>query len=377
MNSDLQGELGPLDPGLDQLIGALTAQPASGELAGEQAVLAMFRENSRPSSGTLPVRGRPAAPAGRTARPPGGRAARISARWSLRLAGATALTLAGGLTAAAYANVLPAPVQHLAHVALSFADIPDTHPARHWHAPAHPSAGAGGPASSPAPRSAAPSAQAPSGQRPSATASRSPSPSAHRSPSPSTAAGKAQMSVSPVSSSIDAGLTVVIDGTLTKGGQALAGATVTLLERHSSHAAWHVAATATTDAQGSVAVNSPALITNTAFRLTGPHGARSAIVRVTVRPAISAVLKPGTGGRRDDLLVSTSYAHGGNIVVLQVESKTGAWVALRGRVLTTNGNARFAVNAVRLQNRVLRVVLRATARHAAAISSNITVPPPA
>ncbi len=82
MNSDLQAELGPLDPGLDQLIGALTGGPSSGELAGEQAVLAMFRETSRPSSGAVPVRGRrgaPAAPASRAARP-AGRAARISAR---------------------------------------------------------------------------------------------------------------------------------------------------------------------------------------------------------------------------------------------------------------------------------------------------------
>ncbi len=58
MHSDLQGELGPLDPGLDQLIGALTAGAASGELAGEQAALAMFREHSRSSSGTALAPGR-------------------------------------------------------------------------------------------------------------------------------------------------------------------------------------------------------------------------------------------------------------------------------------------------------------------------------
>jgi hypothetical protein len=162
-----------------------------------------------------------------------------------------------------------------------------------------------------------------------------------------------------------------------KGGQALAGATVTLLERHSRYAAWHVAATATTSAQGSVAVTSPPIITNTAFRLTGPHGAKSAIVRVTVRPTVSIALNLGTGGRRDALQVSTVYAHRGNIVVLQVQSKTGAWVALRWRALNLNGKSRFALNAVRLQNRVLRVVLRATPRHAAAVSSDITVPPPA
>ncbi len=186
-----------------------------------------------------------------------------------------------------------------------------------------------------------------------------------------------QLSVTPVRSPILAGSTVVVDGQLTKGGHGLAGSTVTLLERHSRHAAWHVAATATTNAQGNVAVTSPAVVTNTAFRLTGPHGARSALVKVAVRPTVSVVLQLGTGGRRDALLVSTVYARPGNIVVLQVESKTGAWVALRARALNVTGKTRFALNAVRLQNRVLRVVLRATSRHAAARSSNITVPPPA
>lgn len=186
-----------------------------------------------------------------------------------------------------------------------------------------------------------------------------------------------QLTVSPVSSPIAAGSPVVIDGHLTKGGHGLAGSAITLLERHSRHAAWHVAATATTNAQGSVAVTSPALVTNTAFRLTGPHGATSAIVRVTVRPTVSVALQLGTGGRRDVLLVSTTYARPGNIVVLQIQAKTGAWVTLRGRALNVTGKAKFALNAVRLQNRVLRVVLRATVRHAAAKSSNITVPPPA
>jgi hypothetical protein len=184
-----------------------------------------------------------------------------------------------------------------------------------------------------------------------------------------------RLSITPVGKPILAGQPVVIDGRLTKGGRGLAGSKITLLERHSSHATWHVAATATTNAQGSVAVTSPALITNTAFRLTGPHGARSAVVRVMVRPTVSVVLQLGTGGR-DLLLVSTTYARPGNIVVLQIESKAGAWVTLRGRALNLNGKARFALNAVRLQNRVLRVVLRATVRHAPAISSSITVPPP-
>ena len=112
-------------------------------------------------------------------------------------------------------------------------------------------------------------------------------------------------------------------------------------------------------------------------RPVGPAPAITRVNRCPVRPTVSAVLKLGIYGRRDALLVSTSYARPGNIVVLQVQSKTGAWLALRARVLNVNGKTRFALNAVKLQNRVLRVVLRATARHAAAISGSITVPPPA
>ncbi|MGO8957928.1 MAG: hypothetical protein ACLQFR_11240 [Streptosporangiaceae bacterium] len=381
MNSDLQGELGPLDPGLDQLIELLTANPDSGELAGEQAALAMFRDNSRASAGPSWLRGGAAGKAGRTTRP-AGRAARISARWTLRVAGATALTLAGGLTAAAYANVLPAPVQHLAHVALSFADVPDAHHTQPRRRPPvqHSSSPAGGQSSSPGSTKPAPSRRAPASPRPttarSAAPSASPTPAPSASPSRSVAAGPLQLTASRLSSPINAGSAAVIDGQLTKAGNGLAGATITLLDRQSRHEAWQVAGTGVTNAAGDVSVTSPAITTNTAFRLTGPDGASSAIVRVTVRPAISVVLDPGTSGLRDALVVSTQYARRGNIVVLQIESSTGAWVDVRGRTLNANGQARFSVSAAKLQNRVLRVRLLATVRHAAAVSNTVTVPPP-
>jgi hypothetical protein len=156
----------------------------------------------------------------------------------------------------------------------------------------------------------------------------------------------------------------------------MAGATVTLLERHNRHATWQVAGTGTTNAQGNLAVTSPAITTNTAFRLTGPDGARSAIVRVTARPTISVVLQPGAGGFRDALVVSTQYARGGNIVVLQIESRSGTWIHLRSRILNASGGTRFVVSASKLENRVLRVVLLATARHAASVSNTVIVPPP-
>ena len=185
-----------------------------------------------------------------------------------------------------------------------------------------------------------------------------------------------QLSAAGVSSPINAGSAAVIDGQLTRAGKGLAGVTVTLLERPSRHAAWQVAGTGSTDAQGAVAVTSPAITTNTAFRLSGPDGVKSAIVRVTVRPTISAVLQPGTSGLHDAVVVSTQYARRGNIVVLQIESKRGAWIDLRGRTLNASGRTRFALSAAKLKNRVLRVVLLATARHAASVSNTVTVPPP-
>ncbi len=59
MNSDLPGglhpdELGFTEPGMEQLLRALTADGTAGELAGEQAALAMFRAHvPAPASGAL------------------------------------------------------------------------------------------------------------------------------------------------------------------------------------------------------------------------------------------------------------------------------------------------------------------------------------
>lgn len=370
MNSDLPGDLGPLDPGLDQLFRTLTAGATPAELSGEQTALTMFRENTRPRTAEAGLR---PGSAGRS-----GRSARASARWTVRLAGAFALTLAGGLTAAAYADVLPAPVQHLAHQALSFADVPDTHHSQPPPGRGHASAPAGNPsATSPARPTAAPSAGSHSSPRSSASPSTSHAASPSPSPSPSASAlpGPVVLTVTPANSQIPAGSAAVIDGQLTKGGKGLTGSTVTLLERTGRRGGWKVAGTAVSGTQGNVTVSVPVLVTNGAFRLTGPDGARSAVVRIAVVPPIEATLQAVTSAR-DALVVSTQYARPGNIVVLQLETKAGGWVKLRVRTLNANGRTRFLLNAAKLQNRVIRVVLLATVRHAAAVSAPVTVLPP-
>ncbi len=58
MTSDLPGEPGTFEPGLDQLFRTLTAPATPDERAGEQDALAMFRANVRPGKARrLPVHG--------------------------------------------------------------------------------------------------------------------------------------------------------------------------------------------------------------------------------------------------------------------------------------------------------------------------------
>ena len=130
MNSDLRRETGSPHPGVDRLFRTLTAGGTAAELAGEHDALAMFRANVRPPAGPAAAPAGPAtAPAGPATAPAGSwRSARIlrfPVRWSVRLAAVAAAVAVGGTAAAAYAAVLPDPVQHLAHSVLGFAGVPD------------------------------------------------------------------------------------------------------------------------------------------------------------------------------------------------------------------------------------------------------------
>jgi hypothetical protein len=367
MNSDLPAESGGLDPGVDQLFRTLTAGPETGELAGEQAALAMFRENVRPAAAAAKARGRSYRRSARSLRS-AGRLARGPFGWGIRLTAAAVLALGGGMTAAAYAAVLPAPVQHFAHELFHVVGVPDmqhghpasrshhTGPARHRHG-------------SPGHRAPAPPRSVPPSPRASATASPSASPSR-----PATV--PAQLTASAASGEITAGSQAVINGRLTRSGKGVAGVTVTLLERRARQTSWQAVGTAQTNARGNVAVGVSVLTTNADFELTGPDSTSSAIVTITVSPPIAAELNLGARAVRDVLVVSTQYARRGNVVVLQVESSSGSWVYLRAAVLNANGKVRFVLNGKRLQNKVLRAVLLGTPRHAASVSNSVTVPPP-
>jgi hypothetical protein len=106
VSTDFPGDGGFCEPALDCLVRALTAGPTADELVTEDAALARFRSSARRPSRRLPY-----------------------ARRAALAAAAVAVTLVGS-TAAAYAAVLPAPVQHVAHRFLDRIGVPGVHRAR-------------------------------------------------------------------------------------------------------------------------------------------------------------------------------------------------------------------------------------------------------
>jgi hypothetical protein len=370
-------DFGQAVPGLEQLLGTLISGPTASELAGEQAALAMFRANVRPpASGRLPASGRQPATSPAATRPM--RQRRVPALSRFRLAAAAAVAVVGGFAAAAYAAVLPAPVQHIAYQAFHFMGVPD--------APRSGGAGSGGSPSS-IPPSSHPHSPVSGRSHPTPSASAAPggsastSPSASPKPHPSSSAtgsgaNTPGLTVQAAASQIPAGTAVTVAGRLTAGGKPLAGITVSLIERPAGQRGWQAAGRGSTDKQGDVTITVPSLVTNASFRLIGPDGATSAAVRITVVPYVTAAIQLGSSGVKDYLTVSTLYAHRGDVVLLQVE-RNGVWVNRQTGLLNRAGTVVFVLSAQRMQGQVLRVVLLATARHARAVRGPITVPPPA
>jgi hypothetical protein len=379
MTSELPGNLRPGDfgagePGLEQLLATLASGPAADELAGEQAALAMFRANVPPPApapgGTRPMR---------QLRGQRLRSRRLGGRWlrGVRLGVISAAALAGGFTAAAYAAVLPAPVQHAAYQAFHAIGVPNSH--------AKAAAGHGGVPSgtSPSAHSTSPAGRA--HPKPSesggAAAAASPKPSSGATPSPkpsssgSAPAGPVALSVQASNGQILAGGTVSLTGQVTAGGRPDGGAVVRLIEHVAGQPGWQDARRATASGRGTVTFTVPSLTSNARFRLAA-GGARSATVIVTVVPGLSVNLTAGPRGADDDLAVSTVYARRGDVVVLQA-FRGGGWVNVRARLLGTSGQTRFVLKASTWQGDQLRVVLPATRRHARAVSSPVTVPSPA
>jgi hypothetical protein len=131
------GEPSAFEPGLEHLIGALTASGHPHELAGRDAARAAFRAASQQPAQTMPAQTMPApaahTPARRASTRPARRRRPIHIALPARLAIAAVLAVLAGFTAAATQQVLPAPVQRLAYTMLTPLGVPVSQPSQSPH----------------------------------------------------------------------------------------------------------------------------------------------------------------------------------------------------------------------------------------------------
>jgi hypothetical protein len=336
--------IGPVEPGLDVLLGLLTSGPTCDELAGEDTALEMYRAIQRPAIVT--------------SRPPVPRSiARRQARRRRWLAAAGTVATAAALTVAAYTQALPAPLQNAAYHVLGFVGVPRAHHAGR------------------APRDARPARPAWSRRHGAPHAVATPrAPVASPSPVPTPAKAvfapdPASLSIAVVSHRIVAGQRAVLVGRLTGQGKAVPGARLWLLERTWGGRAWHIAGQATTGPRGRAVVIVPDLTCNATFRFRGPHGALSRPVRVIVVPSVFVRLVPGPRGKAETVTARSPLAAPGDEVILQARLG-GRWVTVQARELRTDNRVRFVVKVAGVR-RAYRVVLVATSAHGRSVSNAV------
>jgi hypothetical protein len=377
----------PGEPGLDQFLELLTSGPTADELAGESAAVAMFLASqpaveAAPEQRTFWLGTVRAAGAGIPGGPDvsgdarrAGRAGGIGrphrAGRAGRLAAAAVVALAGVFAAAAYAEALPAPVQHVAYRVLGFVGVPDARHAGQAPVHRHPT---GTPSKHPStvpasPHRSATAPASPPSSSPSSSSSPSPRPSASGAAAPP---GPGSLTVTVRSGRIVAGTPAVFTGRLTGQGKAMRGAAISLFERTAAQPGWRPAGHGTTGADGGVVLTVSDLTANALFLLTGPDGVRSQPVLVVVVPPVSVSLLNGPHGLGAVLTASSPLAAPGDVVVLQVWSGV-SWQSLRARRLDSGDQAAFLVR-LRARERVYRVVLRATFEHGRSVSSPVSVP---
>jgi hypothetical protein len=359
-----------LDPGVSELISALTGPPTQDELAGQHAAIAMFTTVRDAQMGPAP------APAG-----PPEPIKRRSFRAGTRLAAAaTVVALAGGFAAAGYAAVLPSPIQHVAHQLLGFAGVPDS-PKHVQKKASLRNPGPSGSVISPgAPHHHRTSSASPTpsptatSPRPRPTHSKSPSPHP-TSPSPSSSAHPVASHVTITASQqqITAGASVQFSASLTSRGQPEPGVTLTLLGQPGGRANWRVVGHQATNAQGQATFTVPTLPFNATFRVTGSRGLRSAPVSVVVIPVVSARAESGPRKRAAVIVVAVPYAQHGNLVELEALTRSGQWKPIRLHRLHKGKRAAFEV-VTRKVAVTYQVVLFATPRHGQSVSPEVTVP---
>jgi hypothetical protein len=340
VSTDLSDESGPADPSLEGLVRALTADGSADELAGRRAALAMFRRSRR-----QPRR-----------------------RLAFPMSTAAAAILVTGGIAAAYAAVLPAPVQHIAYRVLGRVGVPDAH-----RPP--PSAGAP-PVASSLPSTTANSAAAASPTTaPPTTAPETTAPQPTACPCKTGTQGTntpQTLVLTAAQARILAGGVDVFSGRLARGGRAEPGVRVRLLEHVAGHHGWQVAGSAVTDRRGDVMLTVSYLTSNASFRLSTARGLASPPVRITVIPPVSLQLAAGGSSGTDTLTATAPFADTGDVVVLQ-ELSGGSWHSIGQHELDPNHVASFTVRIPKSGDREYRVVIPPTRSHGWSASGRVRV----
>lgn len=338
MSTGIANEPGSREPGLDALIRALTADAHPHELAGRDAALAAFRATRSQPRRQAGFRVLPGAPA------------------RLSTVAAALVAAFAGLTAAAYAKALPAPMQHIAYDVGSPFGVPDTQPTPAPHArpkpKPHHSASAQAPHKNPSP---------PIG----------PTCPCHT-PSPRRAIKGSTLALSAARQELPANGWDEFAGRLTYHGRPEPDVRIQLLEQTAGASDWVLAGTGVTGGRGRVRVVIPHVLQNATFQLAGPNGVASATISVTVIPHVGiwrAPAQPGT----NRLVVQSLFGDVGDTVVLQRLS-SGTWNSVATAVLNANHRASFDLPAKQSGGHYYRIELQATSAHDASVSGSVFEP---
>ena len=242
----------PREPGMDQLISALTADGRPDELAGRDAALAAFRAAGQRAATEQTLRQPRFAPFRRPL-----------AHWfPTRLAAVTAAVAVvfAGIVTAAYTHALPGPVQDAAHSVFAPLGVPGGHQAPSGTAPGQ------GPA-------AITDATQP-GDCPSCAA-------VFKTPSPRSG-NHYVVTLSGARVRVTAGVVSVLTGRVAKNGSPAADVRVALVARTLASPQWRIVATGVTGPRGRLRFVTPPLTASAVFRVVAPDGAYSGPVGVAV-----------------------------------------------------------------------------------------------
>lgn len=245
----------PREPGMDQLISALTADGRPDELAGRDAALAAFRAAAQRAATEPTLRQRRFAPFRRPLTgwlPP-----------RLTAIAAVAAVVVAVILAAAYTQVLPGPVQDAAHSVFAPLGVPGHQGTTPGQGPV-----------------AITDATKP-GDCPACAA-------VFKTPSPESG-NHYIVKLSGTRVREADGVVVVLTGRVAKYGNPAAGVRVALVARTTASPQWRIVATGVTGPRGGFRFVTPPLTANAVFRVVAPDGAYSGPVRVAVpRTALPA-----------------------------------------------------------------------------------------